>query len=141
MDRVAIQAEIKVDPLGRGYAGKGAAEIWEMNRAADRPGTVAAKDIRRYCHLVGKMGPILASTDAAARAFVDALDVFADFDLAVPAYASAIAARLDDVIALGLLDNGDKEIILGLTGAPRTRWAEMGIAGEVQPADIEGALA
>ncbi|MEQ1888906.1 MAG: hypothetical protein ABL951_06965 [Alphaproteobacteria bacterium] len=117
--------------------------------ALTAPVPVPAGDVIRYLTLVGKWeaikiaseGDTGAAKTVAARKMTSALADFESFDLANAQYLAVVTARLDDLVAHGLIGTGapgDREIILALGANRRSRAGAAGL-GEISPGDIKTA--
>jgi len=96
---------------------------------------ITTHDIEAYLVVVGKYLAIIDSTDVAARRAVLALGKFDSFDVANPAYLSALTTILDGLVTATLISTGDKASVLALGDTMMSRAQELSISvdtGKIQ---------
>lgn len=142
MNLIALKALLDSDAA---TAQMSAAEAAAWCNAKAARGVIAPVDVKRHLHVAGKWAAIAYAargggsyTDdqrLAAIGFVDALADIPGFDLDVSAYATAIGAGLDALVAAGFIAGADKDAILALGDDTVTRVAAVGLP-EVNEGDV-----
>jgi len=87
--------------------------------------SITTHDIEAYLVVIDKYLAIIDSTDVAARRAVLALSKFDSFDVANPAYLSALTIILDGLVTAALISTDDKTAILALGDTMTSRVQEL----------------
>ena len=101
-------------------------------------GIISSHDICQYFMLTDVLLPIEASTSPACKVANRALELFPEFDLAIPYVAAKFAAILDALIAENMITQEHKQTILVIATKKISRALQLGM--EISITEIAQAL-